>query len=159
MPSVFPAWMTDLPMQQQSVLVLALRGPDGIRKHHPCKDIVRAYRGSVLLAAKYGRPLRVGEKADTFMSMELISNPELWQIALELFFDVIDELPHHYIAHLVHGAHILACHHPNETLRDRWRVFYERAVDDAHMAVEPDQVMNERLGDWGRKWWDKEAAA
>jgi hypothetical protein len=37
-------WMDDLPMQQQSVVVLATRGPDGVAKHHPCKDVVRAYR-------------------------------------------------------------------------------------------------------------------
>ncbi len=37
--SVFPEWMADLPMQQQSVMIIAVRGPDGVRKHHPCKAI------------------------------------------------------------------------------------------------------------------------
>ena len=159
MPSVFPHWMADLPMQQQSVLVLALRGPDGIRKHHPCKDVVRAYRGSVLMAAKFGRSLDFGEAADTFMSMDKIAVPPEWEAAMRAFFEHIDELPHHYIAHLMHGAHILACHHPSRALKDRWRWFYRCAVDDAHLLPEPDEVMNERLGDWGRRHWDGAASS
>ena len=39
---VFPEWIFRLPMQQQSVLLLGSRGPDGVEKFHPCKDVTRA---------------------------------------------------------------------------------------------------------------------
>jgi hypothetical protein len=93
--SVVPRWMNTLPLQQQSVMLLASRGPDGIAKHHPCKNVVRAYRGTVLLAARYGRPLRWGEKADTFMSLDRIARSELWDEDVKAYFDSVDQLPHH----------------------------------------------------------------
>jgi hypothetical protein len=68
--SVQPEWCRALPLQQQSVMLLAARGPDGVTKMHPCKGVVVAYRGCVLLAAKYGRELRFGERADSFMSLD-----------------------------------------------------------------------------------------
>lgn len=156
MPSVLPDWMSALPMQQQSVLLLGCRGPDGIRKHHPCKDVVRAYRASVLKAAYFGRPLRLGEQADGFMTMDVLADDALWYPAVRAFFDTIDELPHHYTLHLIHGAQILGACHPVSFVRARWFVFYERAVDDAHMNPETPEQMDKRLGDWGREFWDGE---
>ncbi len=60
--SVQPEWCRKLNMQQQSVLFLAGRGPDGIPKRHPCKTVHTAYRACVFQAAKYGRLLEWGEK-------------------------------------------------------------------------------------------------
>lgn len=156
MPSVFPDWMSGIPMQQQSVLVLAARGPDGIRKHHPCKDVVRAYRACVLKAAYYGRELRIGEKADTFMCMEAFASGEAWGRAVKAFFDTVDELPHHYYMHLAHGAQILARHHPHAFVRGRWASFYRLCADDAHMNPELEDQMDRRLSDWHRKHWDED---
>lgn len=51
MPLVFQDWMLQLSMQQQSVLVLACRGPDGVGKFHPTKQVVARYRATVLKAA------------------------------------------------------------------------------------------------------------
>jgi hypothetical protein len=150
--------MADLTMQQQSVLVLAARGPDGVAKHHPCKDVVRAYRGSVLLAAKFGRPLRWGESADTFMSLELIADDQKWAVAVQQYFYFIDELPHHYHMHLMHGAQVLGYKHPHGAMRTQWLWFYHRCVSDAHLAPETEEEMDRRLGDWGRRRWDEEAA-
>ena len=45
--SVQPTWCTMLPLQQQSVLFLASRGPDGVAKVHPCKPVIIAYRATV----------------------------------------------------------------------------------------------------------------
>jgi hypothetical protein len=65
--SVQPPWCVELPLQQQSVLFLAGRGPDGLAKSHPCKAIHVAYRGTIFMAGKYGRMLEWGEKADSFL--------------------------------------------------------------------------------------------
>ena len=151
---VFPEWMDNLPMQQQSVLLLAARGPDGIGKRHPCKDVVRAYRGTVLKAAYYGRELRWGEKADSFMSLDLIADTASWMDVKNNFFDSIDELPHHYIMHLAHGVQILGYKHPNILFRDTWWNFYEDLCFDQHMNIESEQEMDARLSDWDEENWE-----
>lgn len=105
--SVQPEWCRALPIQQQSVLFLAARGPDGIAKNHPVKRIQRAYRGTVLVAAKYGRCLKWGEKADSFMGLDDFADSEAWRAIIEEFFLTADSLPHHFYMHLIHGAEIL----------------------------------------------------
>lgn len=155
--SVMPNWMLDLPIQQQSVLFLSCRGPDGVKKFHECKHVVRAYRATVLVAAYRGRQLYWGEAADNFMSLEQFADDEQWKQCVDLYFETIDELPHHYHMHLVHGAQILGFKHPDIRFRERWNGFYERAVHDAHLNIETMEQMDERLNDWGRRAWEEES--
>jgi hypothetical protein len=87
--SVQPDWCRDLPIQQQSVLLLAGRGPDGVRKHDACKPVHVAYRACILTAAKYGRSLRWGERADSFMSLDLFASDDPftgWKVIVDDFF-------------------------------------------------------------------------
>lgn len=152
--SIQPEWCLDLPIQQQSVLFLAARGPDGIAKFHPCKAVVRAYRGTVLVAARYGRLLDWGEKADTFMSLDRFASDFYWSEDLKGYFDNVDSIPHHYQMHLMHGAQILGYHHPEARFRNRWRTFYDLAVEDMHLNPETVEEMDERLNDWNRQEWE-----
>lgn len=151
--SVFPRWMSSLSMQQQSVLALSLRGPDGIRKYHPVKVILRAYRACVLKAAMYGRPMIVREVGDTFMTRHIFDNHGLWLKAIEDFFDTIDEMPLHYMLHLIHAIQILAEYHPELETRRKWGMFYAKIVDSFHMRPEPPEAMARRLSDWDRTHW------
>jgi hypothetical protein len=146
---VVPQWLGDLAYQQQSVVLLALRGPDGIRKHHPAKTVHIAYRATILRAAERQRFLEWGEEADSFMSMHVIADDTLWEAAVKAFFDHVDELPHHYVSHLAHAAQIIGYKHPDDRMRRAWGYFYYRWVDDAHLEPEPETVMDRRLGDWG----------
>lgn len=152
---VFPDWILSLGMQQQTVLMLGGRGPDGIAKVHPCKDVVRAYRGTVFKAAMYGRSLRWGEKADSFMSLDLIASTD-WPRIVKAYFNVVDELPHHYHQHLLHGAQILGYKHPDMNMRHAWSWFYEKSCQDAHMNVETEPEMDARLSDWFQQHWTAE---
>ena len=148
--SVIPEWLIDCSYQQQSVILLALRGPDGVRKHHPAKTVHVAYRGTVLRAAERGRFLWWGEEADSFMSLDRIANDDHWEIAVNAFFAHVDELPHHYVAHLAHAAQIIGNRHPHEGFRRAWGYFYARWCDDLHVGLETETAMNTRLGDWGK---------
>lgn len=152
--SVQPYWFVNLPLQQQSVLFLAARGPDGVRKFHPCKDIQRAYRACVLKAAKFGRAMRWGEKGDSFMTMDTIASGEQWAVAVKAFFDSIDELPHHYLLHLMHGVEILGYKYPQRIIREIWNEFYLELVKDLHLNPETCVQMDYRLSDWNRLHWD-----
>jgi hypothetical protein len=151
--SVQPEWCLALPIQQQSVLLLAARGPDGIAKAHPAKRIQRAYRACVLVAARYGRSLSWNEKADTFMCLLEFSDSAKWTHAVEQFFLHADDLPHHFFMHLIHGAEILGYKHPDPRFRERWIDFYRQAVKDFHLTAETEQEMDARLSDWNRAFW------
>ena len=153
MTSLLPDWMLELPLQQQAVLLLAARGPDGIAKSHPCKDIQRAYRGSVMRAGRFGRMLRWGEKADSFMGMDLIANEVLWTAAVKQFFHEVDSLPHHFTAHLAHGAQVLGYKHPEYMARIRWLGFYLAWCEDLHVRPELERDMDTRLSDWDQAEW------
>lgn len=152
--SVQPLWCLALPVQQQSVLLLGARGPDGIAKAHPCKRIQRAYRACVLVAARYGRSLAWAEKADTFMCLQEFSDELQWLNALTEFFKHADDLPHHFYMHLVHGAEILGYKHPDERFRAKWRDFYGRCVKEFHLIPETEIEMDARLSDWQREHWE-----
>jgi hypothetical protein len=154
--SVQPQWCAGLPLQQQSVLFLAARGPDGIAKVHPCKAVVQAYRGTVLMAARYGRMLRFAEMADSFMTLDRFGHRAFWEEDKRAYFAHQDSLPHHYHLHLMHGAQILGYKHPDNRFRQRWLDFYLEAVHDLHLLPESEQAMDNRLSDWFRVDWDRE---
>lgn len=151
--SVQPAWALRLPLQQQSVLLLAARGPDGIPKTHPCKEIQRAYRGTVFVAARRGRLLEWGEREDSFMSMDVIADDHRWRWAIHEFFLTMDELPHHFYMHLMHGAEILGYKHPDTRIQSRWLAFYHRVCADLHVTPETEEEMDLRLSDWDGSGW------
>lgn len=157
---VFQDWMLPLPMQQQSVLVLACRGPDGVGKFHPTKEIVCRYRASVLKAAYLGRSMLIDEGDDTtFMTLIRFSDDGHWSAITRKFFDNQDEIPHHYYMHLAHGAEIIGYKHPLPIMRERWLGFYHRCAENLHMTPETEAEMDSRLADWNRQLWDQSSAS
>lgn len=151
--SAQPSWCLKLPIQQQSVLLLGSRGPDGIAKAHPCKEVQRAYRGTVIVAAKYGRTLAWAESGDGFMSLGPFADADRWETIVDDFFHHADDLPHHFFMHLMHGSEILGYKHPDVRFRDRWRCFYTRCVRELHLVEESEEEMDARLADWQRERW------
>lgn len=151
--SVQPEWCVTLSLQQQSVLILASRGPDGVGKSHPCKAVQRAYRATVLVGARVGRLLEYGERCDSFMCLERFGIDGCWNEDVYRFFEDIDDLPHHYLLHLMHATEILGYKHPDIRFRKRWREFYTEFAKNMHLTIETEQEMDERLGDWDRKYW------
>lgn len=153
-PCVFQDWTLQLTMQQQSVLVLACRGPDNVGKFHPTKLVVTRYRASILKAAYLGRPMNIDEHdKTTFMSLEGFSNYDHWVGITKEFFNNVDELPHHYYMHLIHGAQITGYKHPHYLFRERWSDFYYRCCNDLHLHHESEIQMDQRLNDWDRQYW------
>lgn len=148
--SVQPDWCRHLPIQQQSVLLLATRGPDGMRKHHPAKHLIRAYRTLTLHAAVLGRTLTALDQGDSFMTAEHLDSPDKFDWAMSEYFGAVDEIPHHYHLHLMHGAEIIGYKHPDHYLRSLWLGFYLLACDDMHLTPETELEMDDRLNDFGR---------
>jgi len=151
-------WTWQIPLVQQSVLILACRGPDGMDKFHPSKDLLRIHRATVLNAGKLGREIRPGE-GDNFMRLtdfnvqgttdDEVVNRGLMQNyfrkASKAFFGCIDSLPHHYVMHAIHAAEIIGYKHPDVDRREMWEAFYRAACDDMHMNPETEEEMDARL--------------
>lgn len=156
MPQLLPDWMSELPIQQQAVLVLALRGPDGYYKNHPCKDLLRAYRSFVLVSARVGRMLHIGERIGTFMDLTKFGDILLWNDVVDAWFSTFDELPIHYQGHLMHGIQILGYKHPHDFVRSRWLAVYVRWCQALHVIPEDEEAMDARLCDWNQKYFDLE---
>lgn len=147
---ILPEWMDHLPLQQQAVLILALRGPDGFPKHHPSKRLLYHYRAAVLRAAHIGRLLKVGEDCGSLMTLTSFQWEREWDAVLMRFREVEDELPLHYYTHLMHGAQVLAYRHPDPLFRLRWLQFYRQCCDYLHVPAETSEQMCARLSDFGR---------
>lgn len=155
MPAVMQEWTTKLPLREQGVLVLALRGPDGARKEHGAKNVVRALRGCVMVTGATGQSLMPGQNLpdDTFMQMYRIGHPnsEAWDEAVKEFFRAWDEYNVHFLFHLMHAAEVLGYRYPNgETIQVRWLNLYYRSCKKVHIIPESLDQMIDRLKDGHR---------
>lgn len=177
--TVLQPWVADRPFMQQSVLIAAVRGPDGIRKDHVVKVLCRWLRRSFMLCAFHkvvhlypdepcggsftGPMLPVLLDRDgNFLANRPRGVPHADYTVLERYDALdwyaheylrhVDELPHHFQLHLMHAAEILGYKHPRGIVRDWWLKFYLMIVNDAHLRPEPEEAMDKRLGDSEINW-------
>lgn len=162
--SVLQDWTNDLSFMMQSVLITACRGPDGIRKDHPVKVLLRFLRRSFLICAFDGKvrwsPYEVG--GGSFTGPLHLHNPDGGEDRphehghidkfIEIYLRHVDELPHHFQLHLMHAAEILGYKHPDAEVRAFWRRLYMDVVNDAHLTPEREDQMDKRLGDNEANW-------
>lgn len=189
--SVLPAqqeWVTRLSIMMQSVLFAAVRAPDGLRKDHPVKVIMRWYRRSVLVSAFDGKPLDdpfspgggsftgpflwqhhhdfltpVGSRTPVgTRNMWFSTTPERhWEMfgfMRGVYLRHVDEMPHHFQLHMMHAAQIVGEYHPNLHTRGWWNTFYLMIVNDAHLQPESREDLEERLSDNEQAWRARENA-
>lgn len=173
--SVMQEWTQRLTFMQQSVLIAAVRGPDGIEKNHGAKALIRWYRRSVLYSAfesrKAGAPARLTDPAalggGSFTGPSLLdfpvglrSPPELFHLmwrrsmadVVDAFMDSLDALPHHFQLHFMHAAEIVGYRHDVPEVREWWHGFYLRMARHFHLNPETEEQMNARLGDDEEQW-------
>lgn len=162
-------WVHDLTWMQQSVLLTAIRGPDGLRKDHVAKLLCRWLRRCVLYSAFDGKvllaPYDPGERQGgsfTGASCRRPSDGEDWQDLMDAvvvdYLRTTDETPHHFQLHLMHAAEILGYKHPTPGVRHWWRQTYFRMANDMHLNPETEEQMDRRLGDSEPDWRAAEEA-
>ena len=157
MPSVLQDWTEQISTRQQGVLIIALRGPDGVRKEDPAKPIVRTLRGLVMNAGRTGAP--VGNEVwadDPFMTMQWIVDDDMWTLATKKFFDQWDAYNVHFLQHLMHAYGIAGIHYPEKEARVRAWTFYVRCCKKLHLPPETKDLMQYRLRDGIREEDGKE---
>jgi len=150
-------------MMQQSVLIAAVRGPDGLPKDHVSKLMLRWMRRCVLYSAMDQRelltPYEPGGGSFTGPSIAYDSlklDNGHWQHAMDdvvsAYLRCVDEIPHHFQLHFMHAAEIIGYKYHDEETRLWWNRTYRRIVNDAHLEPEGEKRMDFRLGDNREQW-------
>lgn len=160
MPIVLQEWVTDLTFMQQTVLLTAIRGPDGAPKYGPTKMLLRWYRRCILLSAMDGvalsTPYLFGGGSFTGPSYEPTTYWHDWTPRMEeivgLYLRELDALPHHFQLHFMHAVEILGYKHPDPDIAVFWLSTYLRLVHDMHLWPETEEQMDLRLGDSREQW-------
>lgn len=173
--SVLQEWVQRLTFMQQSVLVTAVRGPDGIDKNHVSKLLLRWLRRCVLYSAfeskiarapaSFGNPWAPGGGSFTGPSISWETMVDIrtrggdadpWEEAMNQivseYLSSLDMVPHHFQLHFMHAVEILGYKHPDERIRVWWSFVYRRLANDMHLNPETEVQMDKRLGDFQADW-------
>ncbi len=146
--SVLQDWVMTLPLRQQGVLVISLRGPDGVRKEDPAKPLVRTLRGLIMNAGRTGVPMKPGVvwRDDPFMSIATIGDDQTWSQVARDFFDQWDAYNVHFLQHLAHAYAVIGMNYPHDDdMKNRAWWFYDRCCRKLHMTPETPQEIAWRL--------------
>ena len=153
-------WTHSLSLMQQSVLLTAVRGPDGLPKYGGCKMLLRWYRRCILISSFFRRVLcdPIEDDGGSFLGVSLNDDDSIdhWtdrmQVHVNQYLRELDAIPHHFQMHLLHAVEILGYKHPDQEIRDFWFQVYMRLVNDMHLGPESEKAMDERLGDSREGW-------
>ena len=157
------AWTHELSAMQQTVLITAVRGPDGIPKYHAVKYLLRWYRRCVLRSSLDGCILDNPHdpRGGSFMGPSYnvsaaapLSRPWGHEMSRQVseYLRALDELPQHFQLHLMHATEIVGYKHPDLVIREFWSETYLRLVNDMHGWPESEAELDARLGDDRAAW-------
>lgn len=164
--SVLQEWVQRLTFMMQSVLITAIRGPDGLDKNHVSKLLLRWLRRCVLYSAFESKTARApasfmnpwapggGSFTGPSISQEPIftSWEEDMNRIVNEYLSALDAIPHHFQLHFMHAVEILGYKHPDEHIRTWWNFVYRRLANDMHLNPETEVQMDKRLGDFQSDW-------
>lgn len=135
--SVLQEWVTRLSMRQQTVLLSAIRGPDGIDKFDFVRLLVRLFRASVLKDAAPNNGFMEGcWPTRENLQQQFLKRP--------------DAYPFHWLMHFMHAVEILGYEMP-ETDAAPWHQLYLDMADMMHLNPESAEQMRARLRDGGQR--------
>lgn len=163
MSSVTQKWTHELPMMQQSVLLTAIRGPDGIPKYGSIKMLLRWYRRCVLRSSFLGVVMTDPIKPDggSFLGASLENSDSIdpWTdrmlVHVNQYLRELDGVPHHFQLHFMHAIEIVGYKHPDSVIRHWWHTIYVRLAHDMHLHPESEAEMDARLGDSRQGWLNR----
>lgn len=162
MPSVLQNWVSDLPFMQQSVLLGAIRGPDGQAKYDPPKMLLRWYRRCVLISALDGEVLKtpIDQRGGSFTGPSL-DEVEYWgkdwsvamnSIHVAEYIRGLDAIPSHFANHFREAIQIVGYQHPEQHIAEFWENVYFRLVREMNLNPETKKQMESRLCDNRDAW-------
>jgi hypothetical protein len=119
---------------QQSVLLSAVRGVDGVSKENYTKYITRRIRNLVLVDA---RPM----SDHSFMR----ANEGRLIDEVAQFLRDYDAYPVHYMLHLLQAMEVIGYKHPVSIVRETWITAYQEIVHSFHLNIETEEQLDLRL--------------
>lgn len=126
--SVLQEWVEQLSLKNQTLLLSAIRGPDGVGKSNKVKEVLKYYRAWVLKEA---------DSLSGFMSSEQPSED-----VVDKFVKDIEEYPLHWVMHFYRATAIISCYE-NIDHFGFWMNLYERIAKRLHLLRQtPEQVLN-----------------
>lgn len=132
--SVVQEWMNTLTFKQQTVVLVALRGFDGVGKGDPSKPLIKALRATTLKNAD--------PSAQDFMHVNLS-----WGQVVDFLERESHSYPLHWVMHFAHAAEIIGYKHPDVKTREWWNAFYAEVCRVLHVNTESETQLDERLKD------------
>ena len=155
-----------------------MRGPDGVAKNHPSKQLLKWYRRCIVLSAfdkkTLDNPYHEGGGSYTGPSIEEVAapvtvieyvNPNTGQFVilerdwetpmnkvLRSYIDSQDSLPFHFYLHVLHAIEIVGYKHSNARIRKWWFLAYDLMCRDLHLFQETETELNARLNDDEKTW-------
>jgi hypothetical protein len=154
--TVMQDWTLHLTFMQQTVLLTAIRGPDGLRKNSPAKPLLRAYRRTILVSSLDGCALPDPWAPGGGSFMAPLPHTASLHDAMADFIRGADEMPHHFYMHVAHAAEIVGYKHPAVQVAHDWHGFYLAICNDLHMEPETEKKLDYRLGDSRDQWLDSQ---
>lgn len=162
MPSVTQEWTHELPFMQQSVLLSAIRGPDGQPKYDPPKMLLRWYRRCILISALDKQVLETpydqrggsftGPSAAQNMEVQYVNLSRLMEIHVSDYIRNLDGISTHFANKFRDAIQILGYKHPTPATREFWCGVYHRLVSELSLYPESEEQMDRRLGDNRSAW-------
>lgn len=134
--SVVQAWLSRATLKQQTVVLCALRGCDGLPKEDPAKPLVRWLRSLVLRSAN--------PNADPHSFMDV---QDSGAAEAAFFLHGVDHYPVHWVLHFAHACQIIGMYHPDPAQARNAERMYLRLVHQFHMKPESAEENCERLAD------------
>ena len=132
--SVIHDWLNTLTFKQQTVVLVALRGFDGVGKGDPSKPLIKALRATVLRNAN--------PDAKDFMHVDLS-----WGQVQDFLEDNSHSYPLHWVMHFAHAAEIIGYKHPEASVRTWWIHLYWEVCKILHVTPENEEQLDCRLCD------------
>lgn len=163
---VLQEWVDNLPVMQQTVLLTAIRGPDGLAKYSEVKLLLRWFRRCILVSALDNTVLTNphDQRGGSFTGPSLPNKHysqhlTLWAEPMDCvvtgYVKALDAIPLHFHCHFIHAVEILGYKHPDNHIKSWWYNTYVRLVSLFHLNPETEEEMDYRLGDSRDQWESK----
>ena len=137
MNGVVLGWVSKCTLKQQTVLLSAIRGCDGVAKNDISKKFVRKYRNVIL---KDAAPLP--EKSEVSFMMDAVTDEDI-----KIFLKQPDVYPLHWLMHFIHAIEIIGYNHPDSEVSSFWLTLYMDMCNMLHVNPESKEQNDERLKD------------
>jgi hypothetical protein len=140
MPSVLQDWVMELPLREQGVLLIAVRGCD-LTPKFPLDSLERRLVGAIRAASLVPADPREVDREPGCFFVSRPPDPETFKAS------ALGHYPWHWLSHVVHAIEVLGYRHPDRMARDIWFLLYCKLVHSFHLRCESREAMIERLSE------------